>query len=116
MTRPSAGYFNAAGQKIAAFECWPEKLNKLQVGERYAVETREGQGAPDAQDREGPAVRRPQPAVGKRTREPDLKKTSSSPEPVSENSSVKAEFSTAERAYVASIVSAFIAAGTVDRA
>jgi hypothetical protein len=37
---------HVVGADGAAFECWPEKLGKLQVGQRYAVEleTREWQG------------------------------------------------------------------------
>jgi hypothetical protein len=107
----------------AAFECWPEKLSKLQVGERYAVEveTREWQGRPIRK------IVKAQPFTEasrrNRTNVSDLK-TRSPSEPVSGNGSVaeqfskncssSAQFSTAERTFVASIVAAFIAAGKVD--
>jgi hypothetical protein len=99
----------------ASFECWPEKLGKLQVGQRYAVEveTREWQGRPIRK------IVKAQPFEGlnhqsaNRTRESDLK-TRSSAGQVSENCTSPAHFSTAESAFVGNIVSAFIAAGKVD--
>jgi hypothetical protein len=99
----------------ASFECWPEKLGKLQVGQRYAVEveTREWQGRPIRK------IVKAQPFEGlnrqsaNRTRESDLK-TRSSTGQVSGNGSATERFSTAEHTFVASIVSAFIAAGKVD--
>jgi hypothetical protein len=107
----------------AAFECWPEKLGKLQVGRRYAVEveTREWQGRPIRK------IVKAQPFTEasrrNRTNVSDLKTRSPSgqvsgngsvAEQFSKNCSSSAQFSTAERAFVASIVSAFIAAGKVD--
>jgi hypothetical protein len=89
----------------AAFECWPEKLNKLEVGQRYAVEveTREWQGRPIRK------IVKAQPFTGA----PRLE-TRSAAEQVSENRSASGTVSMAEHAFVASIVSAFIAAGKVD--
>jgi hypothetical protein len=94
---------HVVGADGAAFECWPEKLNKLQVGERYAVEveTREWQGRPIRK------IVKAQPFTGA----PRLE-TRSVAGQASENRS--APVSTAEQAFVASIVSAFIAAGKVD--
>jgi hypothetical protein len=93
----------------ASFEAWPEKLNKFEVGQRYAVEveTREWQGRPIRK------IVKAQPfadASGRdRTHVSDLK-TRSLTRQVSENRSA----SGAEQAFVARIVSAFIAAGKVD--
>jgi hypothetical protein len=64
----------------ASFEAWPEKLNKLEVGQRYAVEveTREWQGRPIRK------IVKAQPFEGlnqqpvKRTREYDLNTASHS--------------------------------------
>jgi hypothetical protein len=88
----------------AAFECWPEKLNKLEVGQRYAVEveTREWQGRPIRK------IIKAQPFADAARRDPagvppDTPETGGMP-PVAG----------AEQAFVASIVSAFIAAGKVD--
>jgi hypothetical protein len=85
----------------ASFEAWPEKLNKLEVGQRYAVEveTREWQGRPirkivKAQPAEGPKA---VPANNARVR--DLRASGTT--------------SPAEQAFVASIVSAFVTAGKV---
>jgi hypothetical protein len=88
----------------AAFECWPEKLGKLQVGQRYAVEveTREWQGRPirkivKAQPFEG---LKQQPA--KRAHESDFGgKAAHSP------------LVAGEQAFVAAVLGAFIAAGRV---
>ena len=89
----------------ASFEAWPEKLNKLRVGERYAVEieTREWQGRPIRK------IVKAQPFAGA----PRLE-TRSPAAQGSENRSASGTVSTAEQAFVASIVSAFIAAGKVD--
>jgi hypothetical protein len=97
----------------AAFECWPEKLNKLEVGQRYAVEveTREWQGRPIRK------IIKAQPfadaARRDRTNVSDLK-TRSHAGQVSENYSSSGTVLAAEQTFVASIVSAFIAAGKVD--
>jgi hypothetical protein len=99
----------------ASFEAWPEKLNKLEVGQRYAVEveTREWQGRPIRK------IVKAQPFEGlnhqplKRTRESDLR-TRTPAEQGSGNGSDAGTVSRGEQAFVASIVSAFIAAGKVD--
>jgi hypothetical protein len=97
----------------AAFEAWPEKLSKLEVGQRYAVEveTREWHGRPIRK------IVKAQPFADasreNRTCVSDLK-TRSAKGQVSENRSASGTVSTGEQAFVASIVSAFIAAGKVD--
>jgi hypothetical protein len=110
----------------AAFEYWPEKLNKLQVGERYAVEieTREWQGRPirkivkaqPADRRNGKQPSSPADSSGSGTpnaaHAPHLK-TRSSAEQVSENRSAAGAASGTEQSIVASILIAFIAAGKV---
>lgn len=92
----------------ASFEIWPEKLAKLEVGQRYAVEveTREWQGRPIRK------ITKAQPFTN-RTHVSDLKPAAPATG-VSKNSAAMAEYSTAEQAFVASIVTAFIAAGKVD--
>jgi hypothetical protein len=101
----------------ASFECWPEKLGKLQVGQRYSVEveTREWQGRPIRKIvKAQPADRRngKQPTPANAAHEPHLK-TRSSAEQVSENRSAAGAASGTEQSIVASIVIAFIAAGKV---
>jgi hypothetical protein len=78
----------------AAFECWPEKLSKLQVGQRYAVEveTREWQGRPIRK------IVKAQPA--------------DAPE-VSSQVAKKPLSGDAEQAFVATVLGAFIAAGRI---
>jgi hypothetical protein len=90
----------------ASFEAWPEKLAKFQVGHRYAVEleVREWQGRPirkivKAQPFEGLNQQSVKPAHG-----PVL----------STKTTTVAAATTAEHAFVGSIVSAFITAGKVD--
>jgi hypothetical protein len=114
----------------AAFECWPEKLNKLQVGERYAVEveTREWQGRPirkivKAQPADRRNGKQPSSAADSfRSANPrrvaDLNappardlKTRSPAEQVSENHPSIGTVS--ERSFVATLLCAFIAAGKV---
>jgi hypothetical protein len=97
----------------AAFECWSDKLNKLEVGQRYAVEveTREWQGRPIRK------VVKAQPFRNGAFAEPPIKIGGKTPSPageVSGNGSAREQFSAAEHAFVATIVSAFIAAGKVD--
>jgi hypothetical protein len=97
----------------AAFECWPEKLSKLEVGQRYAVEveTREWQGRPIRKITKAQpftAASRPNAAHVQNL------KTPSPAGEVSGNGSAREQFSAAEHAFVATIVSAFIAAGKVD--
>jgi hypothetical protein len=91
----------------AAFECWPEKLNKLQVGERYAVEveTREWQGRPIRK------IVKAQPFRNGAFAEPPLRNGGSVREPPERSGG--RDVPAAEQAFVASIVSAFIAAGKV---
>jgi hypothetical protein len=117
----------------ASFEAWPEKLGKLQVGHRYAVEieTREWQGRPirkitKAQPFEGLNRQSTKPQrvadsnaarvqhLKTRPAEERVSEIGSCPEPISGNPSATEGFSSTERAFVASIVSAFIAAGKVD--
>jgi hypothetical protein len=106
----------------ASFEAWPEKLNKLEVGQRYAVEveTREWQGRPirkivkaqpfaDASRRDRTHVS----DLKNPTRAGQVSRNGSVAEQFPKNCSSSAQFSTAEQAFVASIVSAFIAAGKV---
>jgi hypothetical protein len=88
----------------ASFEAWPEKLAKLQVGQRYAVEveTREWQGRPirkivKAQPFEGFS----QPPA-KRTRESDFG-----------TQGTQAPILSGEQTFVATVLGAFIAAGRV---
>jgi hypothetical protein len=90
----------------AAFECWPEKLNKLEVGQRYAVEveTREWQGRPIRKIiKAQPADYRATPGNGHHPAKPAASQAAQ-PQPGRGS----------EQAFVASIVSAFIAAGKVD--
>jgi hypothetical protein len=106
---------HVVGADGASFECWPEKLGNLQVGQRYAVEIeeREWKGRPIRK------ITKAQPFEGlnhqsaNQTRESDLK-TRSSATQVSQNCTSPAHFSTAESTFVGNIVSAFIAAGKVD--
>jgi hypothetical protein len=86
-----------------SFECWPEKLAKLEVGQRYAVEveTREWQGRPIRK------IVKAQPFA-------DHLKNDSPAEPFSDTVPRREQIPTAEHAFVATIVSAFIAAGKVD--
>jgi hypothetical protein len=89
----------------AAFECWPEKLNKLQVGERYAVEveTREWQGRPIRKIvKAQPADRRATPGNGHRPAKPTASETTQ-PQPGGGS----------EQSFVATVLCAFIAAGKV---
>jgi hypothetical protein len=94
----------------AAFECWPEKLNKLQVGQRYAVEveTREWQGRPIRK------ITKAQPASDggpKKSAPPkvDRREANGARKPGSENP-VPAD---AGQSFVATVLCAFIAAGKV---
>jgi hypothetical protein len=89
----------------AAFECWPEKLGKLQVGQRYAVEveTREWQGRPIRKIvKAQPADRRATPGNGHRPVKPTASETA---QPQSGGGS--------EQSFVATVLCAFIAAGKV---
>jgi hypothetical protein len=99
----------------ASFEAWPEKLAKLQVGQRYAVEIeeREWQGRPIRK------ITKAQPFGGRgletrMSQNPashDAGKWDKRPAaPVSRQVGAKPD---AEPAFVATIVSAFIAAGKV---
>jgi hypothetical protein len=90
----------------ASFECWPEKVATLQVGKRYAVEveTREWQGRPIHKiTKAEPADRRATPGNGHHPAKPTASQAIQ-PQPGGGS----------EQAFVASIVSAFIAAGKVD--
>jgi hypothetical protein len=98
----------------AAFECWPEKLNKLQVGQRYAVEveTREWQGRPIRK------ITKAQPAAHRNGKQPTPANAAHTPRlppsaaaEVSENCSSVGTVS--ERSFVATVLCAFIAAGKV---
>jgi hypothetical protein len=90
----------------AAFECWPEKLNKLEVGQRYAVEleTREWQGRPIRKIVKAHLA--DHRATSGNGHHPAKSATSLTARPQPGTGS--------EPAFVASIVSAFIAAGKVD--
>jgi hypothetical protein len=92
----------------ACFECWPEKLGKLQVGQRYAVEveTREWQGRGIRKIvRATPAdggAKKSAPTRPERRDGNGLAKTTANP--------VSAD---AGQAFVATVLCAFIAAGKV---
>jgi hypothetical protein len=90
----------------ASFEAWPEKLAKLQVGQRYAVEveTREWQGRPIRK------IVKAQPFEG--LNQQAVKAAHAQVLPA--KTAPVAAATTTEQAFVASIVSAFIAAGKVD--
>jgi hypothetical protein len=79
----------------ASFEAWPEKLAKFEVGRRYAVEveTREWQGRPIRK------IVKAQPA---------------DPPEISSQVAKKPLSGDAERAFVASVLGAFISAGRVS--
>jgi hypothetical protein len=80
----------------ASFECWPEKLGKLQVGRRYAVEveTREWRGRPIRKITKAQPVEAVSQRSAKRIHESDLKPA----QPVS----------AAEQAFVARVLGAVI--------
>jgi hypothetical protein len=89
----------------ASFECWPEKVATLQVGKRYAVEveTREWQGRPIRKiTKAEPADRRATPGNGHHPAKPTASQTTQPP-----------SGGVSEHAFVASILTAFIAAGKV---
>jgi hypothetical protein len=101
---PFAARDTPPGTGVGKLKCWPEKVTTLQVGKRYAVEveTREWQGRPIRKiTKAEPADRRATPGNGLHPAKPPQ---ATLPPPAGGS----------EQAFVASIVSAFIAAGKVD--
>jgi hypothetical protein len=93
----------------ACFECWPEKLGKLQVGQRYAVEveTRDWQGRAirkitRATPADGGAKKSAPAKVERREANGAAKTAVENPVPVAVG-----------QAFVAAVLCAFIAAGKV---
>lgn len=93
----------------ACFECWPEKLGKLQIGQRYAVEveTRDWQGRAirkivRATPADGSAKNSVPAKVGRREANGAAKTAVENPGPAD-----------AGQAFVATVLGAFVIAGKV---
>jgi hypothetical protein len=91
----------------ASFECWPEKLGKLEVGHRYTVEveTREWQGRPIRK------IVKAEPADASTRR--DCRPATPGDFAAPKKNADLQSFSPAEQAFVATVLGAFIAAGRI---